>query len=128
MKSSSLKTTSNGNWGLLLMEPPPPPYNKKIKTEETISEDEAEYRKVHHHREYHKTVAESEKNIQQISKHSNEKLGRRLDIIREQIELAFKQKNYPAFELLLEWERQTIESRLIKFDSEMEKSKKSIRE
>lgn len=99
----------------------------KIKNSKN-SIDLDELKKTHHtHLQYKSTVANADKNIQQLLQLSLEKLGRNLDVIREQMEMAFKKKKYASYELLYEWEQQVSTARLLKLDSEEKCSKKDNR-
>ncbi|HOT88817.1 MAG TPA: hypothetical protein PLC59_03450 [Bacteroidales bacterium] len=78
-----------------------------------------ELKKVHHtHHQYGVTIKNSKKYIKELSQLPFDKLGKNLDIIREQMLYAFKEMNFSAYELLYEWEKQNIIARLIKFDKE----------
>jgi len=87
-----------------------------------------ELKTIHHtHFQFRDTVENAEKYIQQLSRFSLDKLSRNLDIIREQMQYAFENKNYASYELLYEWEKQAIIARLVKFDkAEKNNSKKII--
>ncbi len=54
----------------------------------------------------------AEEFIAQMKSMDDKKLSKHLDIFRQQMEKAYKDKNFAAYELLLEYERQTIEARV----------------
>jgi hypothetical protein len=56
----------------------------------------------------------AEKYILYLKQLDDKKLSRRIDLYREQIDLACKQKNWMAYELLVEYEWQTIVARVAK--------------
>lgn len=59
-------------------------------------------------------ISNAEKFIQQMERMDDRKLSKHIDLFRQQIEKAYKEKKYPAFELLSEYERQTINARINK--------------
>ena len=59
-------------------------------------------------------IANAEKFIEQMQKMDDKKLSKHLDLIREQMQMAFKQKNETAYKLLYEYEMQVIQARLKK--------------
>jgi hypothetical protein len=59
--------------------------------------------------------------IQQLKSMPDSKLSKHLDLFRQQMEMAYKQKNHVAYELLAEYEQQVFEARLLKFDEEQSK-------
>ncbi len=88
---------------------------KKIKKNNDLDE----LKKTHHtHPQYKDTVENSDKYIKALSQLSFDRLGKNLDVIREQMMYAFKNKKYASYELLYEWEKQNIAARLLKFDME----------
>lgn len=56
----------------------------------------------------------AERYIEQMKTMDEKTLSRNIDLFREQMELAYKQGNKEAYELLYEYERQTIIARLLK--------------
>lgn len=58
--------------------------------------------------------------IKQMEAMNDKKLAKHLDLFRQQMEMAYKQKNHNAYELLYEYERQVIMARLRKLDKEQE--------
>ena len=60
-----------------------------------------------------------------LSQFPFDKLGKKLDIIREQMEYAFKENKYATYELLCEWEKQAIVARLIKFEEKIKRGNDS---
>ena len=91
-------------------------------------DDLDELKKTHHtHPEYKDTVHNSDKYIKTLSQLSFDRLGKNLDIIREQMEYAFKDKKYASYELLYEKEKQTMISRLLKFDMEEKQNRKKLK-
>ncbi|MBM3436143.1 MAG: hypothetical protein FJY07_08035 [Bacteroidetes bacterium] len=52
--------------------------------------------------------------IKQRMKMDDEKLSRHIDLFRQQMEMAYKQNNKDAYELLYEYEKQTIIARIKK--------------
>ncbi|MBI2968623.1 MAG: hypothetical protein HYY40_12555 [Bacteroidetes bacterium] len=90
---------------------------------------EEELKKTHHfHPQYHDTVKNSGKYIKELSRKSFDELGKNLDVIREQMEMAIKRKKYSTYELLYEWESQYIEARILKFIEEEKKIGKKKKE
>jgi hypothetical protein len=65
----------------------------------------------------HKTIAEAEANIAQMVSMHDKKLSANLDIVRQQMEMAFKANKESSVELMQLWEQQIIEARVIKFDA-----------
>ena len=56
----------------------------------------------------------AEKYIEQMMSMDDKKLIKHLDLFRKQMEMAYKQNNKTAFELLNEYEEQTIQARMKK--------------
>jgi len=56
----------------------------------------------------------AESYIEQMKTMDDKKLSKHLDMFHEQMELAYKQGNKEAYELLYEYEQQTIIARLSK--------------
>ncbi len=56
-------------------------------------------------------IKNAESYIEQMKKMDDKKLRKHLDLFREQMEKAYKQKNETAFELLSEYEKQVIIAR-----------------
>ncbi|MCE5332272.1 MAG: hypothetical protein LLF95_09040 [Bacteroidales bacterium] len=54
------------------------------------------------------------KYIEQMKSMDDKQLAKHLDLFREQMERAYKQGNKEAYELLCEYEKQTIAARLMK--------------
>jgi hypothetical protein len=52
--------------------------------------------------------------IEQMQLMDDVQLSKNLDLFRQQIEIAYKQKNYEAYELLCEYEIQVIKARVNK--------------
>jgi len=59
-------------------------------------------------------IQNADKYIKQMVKMDDKKLSKHLDLFRQQMQMAYDQGNHKAFELLQEYERQVIISRLIK--------------
>jgi len=56
----------------------------------------------------------AERYIEELKAMDDKKLSKHLDLFRQQMQMAYDQGNHNAFELLQEYERQVIISRLIK--------------
>ena len=52
--------------------------------------------------------------IAQMKTMDDKKLSKHIDLFRQQMEMAYKQRNTEAYELLTEYERQTIIARIEK--------------
>ncbi len=63
------------------------------------------------------TLANMETYIKQLEAMPDQKLSKHLDLFRQQMQMAYRQKNHTAFELLIEYEKQVFMARLRKFDS-----------
>ena len=120
MKSTLSRTTGKSLLQELLFEIPIEPKERIGASKKAVNTDEhAELKKDHIHKQYRSTVENRERHIKELAQLTMEKLGNRLDIIREQMQSAFHQKKYDVYELLSEWEMQTTITRLIKFDKEL---------
>lgn len=73
------------------------------------------------HHQYKNTVEHQSEYIKELEQLSFAMLGKRLDIIRQQMQWAFEQEQYDTYELLQLWEEQTIIARLHRFDKEVSK-------
>lgn len=58
----------------------------------------------------------AERYIEEMKTMDDKKLSKHLDLFHEQMQMAYQQGNHEAFELLQEYERQVIISRLSKKD------------
>lgn len=104
------------------------PKKRERTTKNSKSKNEDELKKTHHtHPQYKNTVANADKYIQQLLQLSLDKLVRNLDIIREQMQIAFKKKKYASYELLYEWEQQALAACVQKIDMEGNYNKKNKR-
>ena len=56
-------------------------------------------------------IKNSENFIEQMKSMDDQKLSKHLDLFRQQMEMAYQQGNKTAFELLSEYEKQTIIAR-----------------
>ncbi|NTW33860.1 MAG: hypothetical protein HGB12_14800 [Bacteroidetes bacterium] len=56
-------------------------------------------------------IKNAESYIEQMKQMNDKKLSKHIDLFQQQLEKAFKQNNKVAFELLSEYERQTIIAR-----------------
>ena len=65
--------------------------------------------------------------IKQLTSMPDSKLSKHLDLFRQQMQMAYEQKNYQAYELLVEYERQVFMARLNKFDSMNDNDSKAKR-
>ncbi len=52
--------------------------------------------------------------IEKMKLMDDKKLSKHLDLFQEQMEIAYKANNHEAYQLLFEYERQTIEARVRK--------------
>ena len=52
----------------------------------------------------------AEKYIEQMKTMSDKKLSKHIELFRLQMEKAYKDKNFEAYELIFEYEKQTIEA------------------
>lgn len=59
-------------------------------------------------------IRNAEKYIEQMEAMDDKRLSKHIDLFRQQMEKAYKEKKYAAFELLSEYERQTIIARIKK--------------
>jgi len=59
-------------------------------------------------------ISNAEEFIRQMESMDDKKLSKHLDLFQVQIQKAFQQKNFSAFNLLSEYERQTIIARIKK--------------
>ncbi|MDZ4757894.1 MAG: hypothetical protein SGJ10_07135 [Bacteroidota bacterium] len=57
----------------------------------------------------------AEQYIEQLKAMDDKKLSKYLDLFQQQMEMAYKQKNHAAYELLCEYERQVIIARDSKY-------------
>ena len=60
------------------------------------------------------TIKNADKYIAQMIKMDDKKLSKHLDLFRQQMQMAYDQGNHAAYELLQEYERQVIISRVRK--------------
>lgn len=68
-------------------------------------------------------ITNAEEFIKQMEQMDDKKLDKHIDLFQQQMQKAFKQKNEAAYQLLLEYERQTIEARVNKnFTNKKKKS------
>ena len=70
-------------------------------------------------------IKNAERYIEQMVSMDDKKLSKHLDLFRQQMEMAYKQNNKKAFELLYEYERQTIIARVIKNELLQKKKKQN---
>lgn len=62
----------------------------------------------------HEAQSNAEQFIAQMKTMDDKRLSKHLDLFRLQMEKAYKDKNFAAYELLVEYEKQTIEARVRK--------------
>ncbi len=70
-------------------------------------------------------IKNAERYIEQMVSMDDKKLSKHLDSFRQQMEMANKQNNKKAVELLCEYERQTIIARVIKNELLQKKKKQN---
>ncbi len=66
-----------------------------------------------------KDTQEAESHIAQMVEMPDNKLSKNLDIVRQQMEMAYQANKQDAVALMQVWERQIIEARVMKFDMEV---------
>jgi hypothetical protein len=66
------------------------------------------------HLKLEEAIREAELFIAQMEKMDDKKLAKHLDLFRAQMESAYRQKNFAAYELLCEYEKQVIAARVNK--------------
>lgn len=59
-------------------------------------------------------IQNAERYIEKMKTMDDKKLSKHLDLLRQQMQMAYQQGNHEAFELLQEYEQQVIKSRLLK--------------
>ncbi len=93
---------------------------KKINRKDSSSDAIREYKycgrkaRTNTEKELEATIINADKYIAKKVKLNDRTLSKHIDLIREQMQIAYKQRNKAAFALLCEKERQTITARLIK--------------
>ncbi len=62
-------------------------------------------------------IAHAETFITQMQQMDDKKLSKHLRLFQQQMQMAYEQKNHAAYQLLYEYEQQTIVARLKKMDA-----------